>query len=106
MEGAAGRDGIDLAASYAYSDSATDLPMLGAVGHPVAVNPDRELRKEAERRGGPGRGFRRPGRGRRRPPRPQVPPPSPGVAAIAASAVAAVVVGWMFFRKMSRRHED
>jgi HAD superfamily hydrolase (TIGR01490 family) len=35
--------GIDLAHSWAYSDSASDLPMLQAVGHPVAVNPDREL---------------------------------------------------------------
>jgi HAD superfamily hydrolase (TIGR01490 family) len=35
--------GIDLAASYAYSDSESDLPMLRVVGHPVAVNPDREL---------------------------------------------------------------
>lgn len=39
--------GIDLSGSYAYSDSMTDLPMLEAVGHPVAVNPDRALRKEA-----------------------------------------------------------
>ncbi|MFW2339005.1 MAG: HAD family hydrolase, partial [Acidimicrobiia bacterium] len=37
------RDGVDLTASYAYSDSATDLPMLEAVGHPVVVNPDKEL---------------------------------------------------------------
>jgi HAD superfamily hydrolase (TIGR01490 family) len=35
--------GLDLAESWAYSDSASDLPMLHAVGHPVAVNPDREL---------------------------------------------------------------
>jgi HAD superfamily hydrolase (TIGR01490 family) len=38
---------IDMAASYAYSDSATDVPMLRAVGHPVAVNPDRDLLKVA-----------------------------------------------------------
>lgn len=44
------RDGIDLAASYAYSDSATDLPMLETVGHPVAVNPDRHLRHVAAER--------------------------------------------------------
>ena len=43
------RDGIDLAASYAYTDSATDMPMLEAVGHPVAVNPDRELLRAAKR---------------------------------------------------------
>jgi HAD superfamily hydrolase (TIGR01490 family) len=39
----AAREGIDLADSYAYSDSASDLPMLRAVGHPVVVNPDAEL---------------------------------------------------------------
>ena len=33
--------------SYAYSDSITDLHMLEVVGHPYAVNPDKELRKEA-----------------------------------------------------------
>jgi HAD superfamily hydrolase (TIGR01490 family) len=42
--------GIDLDESFAYSDSATDLPMLEAVGHPVAVNPDRELLKIAHSR--------------------------------------------------------
>ncbi len=44
---------IDLTESYAYSDSATDLPMLRAVGHPVAVNPDKELREAAEESGWP-----------------------------------------------------
>jgi HAD superfamily hydrolase (TIGR01490 family) len=39
--------GIDLAQSYAYSDSASDLPMLRAVGHPVAVNPDPPLARVA-----------------------------------------------------------
>jgi HAD superfamily hydrolase (TIGR01490 family) len=39
----AGRHGIDLAQSYAYSDSLSDLPMLRAVGNPVAVNPDPPL---------------------------------------------------------------
>ena len=39
------RTGLDLAGSFAYTDSITDLPMLEAVGHPVAVNPDRELRR-------------------------------------------------------------
>jgi HAD superfamily hydrolase (TIGR01490 family) len=39
--------GIDLAGSYAYTDSYTDLPMLEAVGHPVAVNPDRVLTRYA-----------------------------------------------------------
>ncbi len=38
---------IDLSRSWAYSDSANDIPMLSAVGHPVAVNPDRELTEYA-----------------------------------------------------------
>lgn len=45
--------GIDLDSSYAYSDSITDLPMLETVGHPVVVNPDRELRRVAQQRGWP-----------------------------------------------------
>lgn len=44
---------IDLAASTAYSDSHTDLPFLEVVGNPVAVNPDRELRRVAAERGWP-----------------------------------------------------
>jgi HAD superfamily hydrolase (TIGR01490 family) len=47
IEQLAERDVIDLAQSYAYSDSASDLPMLRLVGHPVAVNPDSTLAKEA-----------------------------------------------------------
>jgi HAD superfamily hydrolase (TIGR01490 family) len=46
----AARDGISLPNSFAYSDSATDLPMMETVGHPVAVNPDRELREIATAR--------------------------------------------------------
>jgi HAD superfamily hydrolase (TIGR01490 family) len=47
IEELAAREGIDLAASYAYSDSESDLPMLRAVGHPVAVNPDVKLARVA-----------------------------------------------------------
>jgi HAD superfamily hydrolase (TIGR01490 family) len=47
----AARTGIDLAASWAYSDSESDLPMLRAVGHPVAVNPDAELARVAHAEG-------------------------------------------------------
>jgi HAD superfamily hydrolase (TIGR01490 family) len=43
----AGDEGIDLALSTAYSDSSSDIPFLEAVGHPVAVNPDRALRRVA-----------------------------------------------------------
>ena len=53
-------EGYDLAASYAYSDSATDVPMLEAVGHPHAVNPDRALRREATARDWPVLVFTRP----------------------------------------------
>jgi HAD superfamily hydrolase (TIGR01490 family) len=45
------REDIDLAASWAYSDSESDLPMLRLVGHPVAVNPDAELAKIAREEG-------------------------------------------------------
>ncbi|HWB70787.1 MAG TPA: HAD family hydrolase [Egibacteraceae bacterium] len=45
--------GYDLARCYAYADSASDLPILQLVGHPVAVNPDRSLMSVAHRRGWP-----------------------------------------------------
>ncbi|MDR1998993.1 MAG: HAD-IB family hydrolase [Frankiaceae bacterium] len=45
--------GYDLSASYAYSDSSTDLAMLDLVGRPTAVNPDRALRRVAAERGWP-----------------------------------------------------
>jgi HAD superfamily hydrolase (TIGR01490 family) len=47
------REGIDLASSTAYSDGYTDLPFLDAVGNPVAVNPDADLRRTALERGWP-----------------------------------------------------
>lgn len=45
--------GYDLEASFAYSDSITDLPMLEAVGHPFVVNPDKALRRIATEHGWP-----------------------------------------------------
>jgi fatty acyl-CoA reductase len=45
----AGRDGWELSSSYAYADSASDLPLLRAVGHPVAVDPDVSLSRVARR---------------------------------------------------------
>jgi HAD superfamily hydrolase (TIGR01490 family) len=45
------QEGIDLSQSYAYSDSESDLPMMRAVGHPVAVNPDAELERVAREEG-------------------------------------------------------
>jgi HAD superfamily hydrolase (TIGR01490 family) len=47
------RDDLDLATSTAYSDSHTDVPFLEAVGHPVAANPDKKLRRIARERGWP-----------------------------------------------------
>ncbi len=52
--------GIDPARSWAYSDSISDEPMLNAVGHPVAVNPDRDLRRLAQEQDWPVRDFARP----------------------------------------------
>ena len=51
MRELAGQEGIDLAASWAYSDSESDLPMLRAVGHAVVVNPDPELARIARSEG-------------------------------------------------------
>ena len=95
--------GIDLSGSYAYSDSITHLPMLEAVGNPVAVNPDRDLRREAERRGWQIRDFRRPVRLRERLPR--VPSPSPGIAAVAVGAVVGLL-GWLYFRRQIAAHRS
>jgi HAD superfamily hydrolase (TIGR01490 family) len=53
MEEIARWDGLDLGQCYAYSDSASDLPMLHAVGHPVAVNPDGRLARHARANGWP-----------------------------------------------------
>jgi HAD superfamily hydrolase (TIGR01490 family) len=49
----AAEHGADLSASYFYTDSVTDLPLLERVGHPVAVNPDPKLRRLAKQRGWP-----------------------------------------------------
>ncbi len=53
LQKVAAEKGYDLARSYAYTDSAGDLPMLEVVGHPVAVNPDRALEAVAYHRGWP-----------------------------------------------------
>jgi HAD superfamily hydrolase (TIGR01490 family) len=93
------RDGIDLAASYGYSDSATDRPMLEAVGHPVAVNPDRELLRVAKANDWEVRRFTR-----RVPLRERVPMPAPRHAALGGGAVlaavgAVVAVRWLWDRR-------
>jgi len=62
VQALAEREGIDLAASYAYGDSTNDVPILSTVGHPCAINPDPRLRRHAQAAGWPIREFR----GRRR----------------------------------------
>jgi HAD superfamily hydrolase (TIGR01490 family) len=62
MEAFAAEHEIDLAASYAYSDSLSDLPMLRAVGHPVVVNPDPPLAEIAREEGWQAMRFERLGR--------------------------------------------
>ena len=52
------REGLDLTRCSAYSDSVNDLPMLSLVGHPVAVNPDAQLRRHARANGWEIRDFR------------------------------------------------
>ena len=94
------RHGYDLSGSYAYSDSFTDLPMLEAVGHPFAVNPDKALRAEAVRRDWPVLDFATPVALRRR--RAQdLPPRRVALATVGAAAAAGVV--WYAGRRMTRR---
>lgn len=85
--------GYDLSRCYAYSDSGTDEPMLSVVGHPVAVNPDKALRKIAEERDWPIRIFRSPVPLFRR-----TGPRVTGIAAVAAGA-AALVAGIIASRR-------
>lgn len=97
MRELADRDGIDLAASFAYSDSATDIPMLEAVGHPIAVNPDRELLRYAQARDWEVRRFVRPVRLRDRMP---MPAPAPTAAGAVAAAVGTGILVWWKLRRV------
>ncbi|MGI8575541.1 MAG: HAD family hydrolase [Egibacteraceae bacterium] len=97
MREEADRRGIDLAASYAYSDSMTDLPMLELVGHPTAVNPDRELRAVALERDWPVRDFVKPVALRSR--LQQVPRPPTEAVAGAGALGALAVAGWVLFQR-------
>ena len=94
--------GYDLSRSYAYSDSATDLPMLEEVGHPYAVNPDRALRRIAADRGWPVLVFSRPVALRKRAASfRDAPKPALAAAAIGAGAAAAGLA-WYAVRRRSR----
>src|SRR5262245_27480173 len=97
MEEVARKLGIDLSASYAYSDSATDIPMLECVGHAVAVNPDRELQRAASENGWEIRTIT--GRVRLRD---RMPTPPPGPTTAVGGIVAAVIGGgavWWWLRR-------
>jgi HAD superfamily hydrolase (TIGR01490 family) len=61
-EAYAAERGVSLTDCTFYTDSYSDLPVLDRVGHPVVVNPDRRLRREAERRGWPIQWWGGPGR--------------------------------------------
>ncbi|NYV73573.1 HAD family phosphatase [Streptomyces sp. UH6] len=87
-------EGYDLGRCYAYSDSATDLPMLETVGHPHAVNPDRTLRREALARGWPILDFHRPVRLKQRLPTFSTPSRPVLVAAATVGAAAAAALVW------------
>lgn len=94
------REGLDLDHCWAYSDSATDIPMLAAVGHPVAVNPDRELANAAAERGWMTERYRL-----EVPLRERVSMPAPKQAAAfgggAVAAGAAVLGGWWLLRRLA-----
>ncbi len=92
-------EGYDLHRSYAYSDSITDLPMLEAVGHPCAVNPDRALRREAVARQWPVLTFSRPVRLRRRLPSLSAAPPLAVALAAVGAAVTTAGVVWYATRR-------
>jgi HAD superfamily hydrolase (TIGR01490 family) len=98
MRELAERAGYDLARSYAYSDSMTDVPMLEAVGHPYAVNPDKELRKVAREHDWPILVFAKPVALRARVP---MPPARPTLAALAVSG--AVVAGGVIWARRRTR---
>ena len=96
---------IDLDGSFAYTDSITDLPMLETVGNPVAVNPDRDLRRLAAESGWLIEAFRSPVTLRDR--LPQVRPPEVSmtggiVAGVAVISIAAAA--WWVSKKSSSRH--
>lgn len=94
----AAREGYALEHCFAYSDSSTDLPMLEAVGHPTAVNPDRTLRREAAARNWPVLTFTRPVSIRDRLPAPS----RAAVATTAAIGISALAAGAVTYSVLQR----
>ncbi|MCC3777426.1 HAD family phosphatase [Streptomyces sp. UNOB3_S3] len=97
----AASEGYDLSRCYAYSDSITDIPMLEAVGHPHAVNPDRALRREAVSRDWPILCFNRPVRLKQRISALAM-PSRPALLMAAAIGAAAATAGLMWFANRRR----
>jgi HAD superfamily hydrolase (TIGR01490 family) len=96
--------GLDLQGSFAYSDSATDLPMLEVVGNPVAVNPDKALRRIAIDRNWTIETFRNPVTLRDRLPQLRTPELRTGNALAAVLGIAGIAaVVWWIARKSTRR---
>lgn len=90
VQALAGRENLDMSRCYAYSDSYNDVPLLGTVGHPVAINPDRKLRRHARDRGWPIYDFRS---GRR----------AATLGLRAATGAGIVYGGWKGLRRMRQR---
>lgn len=104
IEKLAAEIGIDLSSSYAYTDSITDLPMLEAVGNPVPVNPDKELRRLATEREWDVRWFRKPVTLRSRLPHFQTPEMNRQNKAMAAAGVVALAAAtWWLTRDRSHK---
>ncbi|MCX4748122.1 HAD-IB family hydrolase [Kitasatospora sp. NBC_01287] len=95
----ADREGYNLADSYAYSDSITDLPLLDAVGRPSAVNPDRSLRKEAVARDWPVLVFDRPIELHRRLPEFKAPSRSALVTIAVGTACVSAALVWQLAKR-------
>jgi HAD superfamily hydrolase (TIGR01490 family) len=94
MQQLATEHGWDLASCYAYSDSGTDVPMLKAVGHPFAVNPDKALRKEAAEAEWPVLEFKHPVPLRARFPKIPGSGKQQVAVGIAGAAMVAAAAGW------------
>jgi phosphoserine phosphatase len=95
---------IDLESSFAYSDSATDMPMLLAVGRPVVVNPDRELRRIAVARDWRIESFRNPVALRDRLPQIRAPEVTVGNSMVAAAGVAGVAaLAWWLAKRSTEK---
>ena len=98
--------GLDLGGSYAYSDSVTDLPMLELVGHPVVVNPDKDLRRIATERSWKIEWFRNPVTLRSRLPNIKTPEMTRSNGAAAAGILLAIAASVWWLGRRAAREKD